>query len=71
MFWLVTLCLFASVKTQFIGIPNHDEKIYIDKNENVSSIVEAQSKCGKLQAIPLNLWRIKVLDFVCDRLKQG
>ena len=61
---LVALSLFISGQTQWLDIPHHDKQIYFSEEETVSNFDEAKIKCNKLNAIPLVLWEIPVLEFV-------
>ena len=70
-FWFVVLGLFVSGQTEWLNIPNHDEEIYFNHNERVTSFQEAKDWCQELHAIPLVLWKIPVLKFVGDFFVKG
>ena len=49
---------------QWHQIPNHDEEIYINLNENVSSFTETKQACSRINSSVLVLWNMNVIHFL-------
>jgi len=64
-----TLCLLvfsyvgSSVK-QWYEIPNHNEEVFLNFEENITSSDEAEKECAYMNAISLVLWKTPVIEFV-------
>ena len=71
MFWFVALSLFIFGRAEWFNIPNHNEEVFFSRYDTVSSIEDVSSKCQEIGAIPLVLYKPKVLDFVADLLRPG
>ena len=56
--------LFASALKQWYQIPNHDEEIFVNNEDEVSSFDEAKRACQEKKAINLILYKKPVVNFL-------